>query len=294
MNLTSPACVRSLLSELGVRPNRTLGQNFLVDGNTRGILIEAAGIGPRDEALEIGPGLGVLTESLVDAAKRVVAIEKDHRLADHLQRHFAGARNLTVICADALTLDLPALMGCEGYKLVSNLPYASGTRILVDLIRSDSAPASLLVTVQREVADRMGAAAGSAQYGLLSVWMQLDYTIEILRNIRPTCFWPRPEVSSAIVRGVRKTKQTLGVGERDVLFAVTKHAFSCRRKQMSTVLRRWSGMGSGDVEDVQRALDVADVAGEARPQDVPLEGWCRLAYHLHARGELTLARRATT
>jgi len=154
--------LRSLLNEMDFHPSRALGQNFLIDGNILDILLDAADVRHRDEILEIGPGLGAVTEALVDSARRVVAVEKDRRLYEHLRERFKDKPKLELICADMLEVDTEALLKTGFNKVVSNLPYSAGSRILINLAMAEAAPERIIVTVQQEVAERLAAQAGES------------------------------------------------------------------------------------------------------------------------------------
>ena len=276
MNLTSPSQVRRLLESLGVRPSKSLGQNFLIDRNILDILLRSADISPDDQVLEVGPGLGVVTERLATMAQRVVAVEKDHRLYAYLCRRFAGAGNIALISGDMLEIGAADLLSSGLNKVVSNLPYSVGTRILVDLLQAAHAPAVVVATVQREVAERLAAPPGGRAYGLLSVWVQVDYGVETVKHISGTCFWPRPEVSSTIVRLLRRRISGCPQVDRKAFYDLTRHAFSTRRKQIGTILqtlRRAGGEGR-----TAAAADLARIGidPKARPENLSVDDWLRL------------------
>ena len=262
MNLTSPKNVTELLASLDFRPSKTLGQNFLIDGNILRIMLDTAGIGPDDQVLEIGPGLGVVTEGLLARAKRVVAIEMDKRLYAYLREKFAGQAKLELIPGDALDADFNALMKSGINKVASNLPYGAGSRILVELFASNPAPARMAVTVQLEVADRLVARPGTKDYGLLSVLAQLDYDVEVRKIVSPTCFHPAPQVKSAIVSLCRRA-ESRNVRDYGVFKAVVKKAFSQRRKQMGTIFRG-------------ARFEEAGINPVSRPEELYVDDWCRL------------------
>ena len=287
MNLTSPSQVKTWCIENGFHPNKTLGQNFLVDKNILDVIIETAGVGPGDEVLEIGPGLGVLTEGLLDHGSRVVAIEKDRRLAERLQRELSGRDGAEVITADALEVDWDTLLSGHRFAAsVSNLPYSVGTRILIDLAFKEGAPTRFVLLVQTEVADRFAAGPGEKERGQAGVWLQLDYDVTLVRQVKPCCFWPQPEVNSTIVR-LDRHPCSLSARERRLFFALTRHSFMHRRKQLGTLLRKAPGILEAPAEEVLSRLERAGLPSQIRPEALTLPQWEALAriYAAEARDE---------
>jgi len=240
MNLTSPSQVKAWCIENEFHPNRTMGQNFLIDRNALVAIVDA-GLEPvkdiaRPRVLEIGPGLGVLTEELLARGCEVTAIEKDPVLAQRLARSLGNPSGLTVIPGDALD-HLPDPGSSSFDCMVSNLPYQAGTRILLELVLGRSIGA-MTALVQSEVADRLVAREGSKTRGLAGVWAQLDYDVEIVRKVSASCFWPRPEIGSSVVRLVRHGRNAdFSEEERDVFHKLTKKAFEHRRKQLGSIFR---------------------------------------------------------
>lgn len=260
MNLTSPSQVKAWCIENGFHPNKVLGQNFLIDQNARNAIVDA-GLAPRAGAacpdemnvLEIGPGLGVLTEELLARGCRVTAIEKDPVLAERLPTALGNPPNLTVVAGDALdwiararapnlpTSQPPNTQTSKPLStfshMVSNLPYQAGTRILLDLVQTRAIP-SLTVLVQTEVAERLAAAEGSKMRGLAGVWAQLDYDVKVVRKVSSSCFWPRPEIGSSVVRLDRHDRNAdLTAETRRIFHRLTKRAFEHRRKQLGSIFR---------------------------------------------------------
>ncbi len=273
--MVSPARVAALLRELDFRPSRALGQNFLVDGNILDVILRTADLRPEDGAMEIGPGLGILTEALLERCARVVAVEKDRRLHAFLAEHFEEARRagrLMLIHGDAVELPHEVWEGYGARKVVSNLPYASASRILVGLASAPQPPASMTVTVQLEVARRLAAEAGTSARGLLSVLVQCVYRVEVAHVISPSCFLPRPAVKSAVVRLTRREPEATAVLETGYMELV-RRAFERRRKQMLNVL---SGAGAGPALSAGAALDILRAAGldpRARPEQLSVAQW---------------------
>lgn len=268
MNLASPGQVKTWCIENGFHPNKTLGQNFLVDGNvTKAIaaagmaLARAAAVetgGGSLRILEIGPGLGALTEALLAAGARVTAIEKDAVLAGRLAGALGNPPGLEVVAADALRIIEEG--GADGRydAMVSNLPYASGTRMLLELAGRRSVPA-MTALVQTEVAERLAAREGSRARSLAGVLAQLDYDVEIVRNVSASCFWPRPQIGSSVVTLARHGRNDAMTGaERKTFRALAKRAFAHRRKQLGSIF--------GDLIQSRR-----------RAEELSIEEWTTLA-----------------
>lgn len=240
MNRTSPSDVRAWCQARGFHPNKTLGQNFLIDRNILEAIVAETGAGEGSRVLEVGPGLGVLTEGLLQRGARVTAVEKDPALAawlrESLCKEFPDTLELRE--GDALEADWSTLLAQGFDAFASNLPYSVGTRILMDLLGYANAPTRLVMLVQREVADRLAAPPGSPDRGTASVWAQLDYDVRVARLVKPACFWPPPEVTSAVVTMTRHGRSTLDAPGKTFLRALVKQVFTQRRKQLGTVLRK--------------------------------------------------------
>ncbi len=244
MNLTSPSQVKAWCIENGFHPNRVLGQNFLIDRNALEAIVDAglAGVAKDSGAaiLEIGPGLGVLTEEILKRGCSVTAVEKDPVLAARLAESLGNPPNLSVVEADALDWisRSPFPVPHSPFAaMVSNLPYQAGTRILLELVQRHDIP-SMTVLVQTEVAERLAAKEGSKTRGLAGVWAQLDYDVKIVRKVAASCFWPRPEIGSSVVTLTRHDRNiALSAKERDVFRRLTKKAFEHRRKQLGSIFK---------------------------------------------------------
>jgi 16S rRNA (adenine1518-N6/adenine1519-N6)-dimethyltransferase len=219
-------------------PNRVLGQNFLIDRNALEAIVNAGleGAGRSGDSvrvLEIGPGLGVMTEEMLRRGAAVTAIEKDPVLAERLKKSLGDPPALEVVAGDALDVEI-----ADGYDcMISNLPYQAGTRILLELAIKRALP-MMTVLVQSEVAERLAAGEGSKVRGLAGVWAQLDYDVRIVRKVSASCFWPRPEVSSTVVKLVRHDRN-IGLSEKERAFfrSLTKRAFEHRRKQLGSIFK---------------------------------------------------------
>ena len=252
MNLTSPSQVKAWCIEHDFHPNKVLGQNFLVDRNALESIVEAAALPTGARVLEIGPGLGVLTEEMLRRGFAVTAVEKDPVLAERLAEALGNPSGLTVRAGDAL--DLIKYGSCDGFPaLVSNLPYQAGTRILLELVqRTTGAPETVVVLVQTEVAERLAAGPGSKTRGLAGVWAQLDYDVQLVRAVKAACFWPRPEIGSTVVRLVRHHRNDALTPDWRARFRqITKQAFEHRRKQLGAIFK-------GQVQSTARAEQLSN------------------------------------
>ena len=248
MNLTSPSQVKAWCIENGFHPNKVLGQNFLIDQNALKAIVDAGLEGCEGEkvrgceVLEIGPGLGVLTEEMLKRGCRVTAIEKDPVLAARLKESLGNPEGLEVIAGDALDwisrpLTLSPSHPLTFSHMISNLPYQAGTRILLELVKARELQ-SMTVLVQTEVAERLAAKEGTKTRGLAGVWTQLDYDVRIVRKVSASCFWPRPEIGSSVVRLDRHDRNLcFSAEERDLFHHLTKQAFEHRRKQLGSVFK---------------------------------------------------------
>ena len=283
-HLTRPSQVRELLARLDVLPSRVMGQNFLIDGNILNIQLDAADLDPRDHVLEIGPGLGVVTQALLSRVARVTAIEKDHRLAAYLRDTFGSVAHLDLICADAMDCDFDALLAAGVNKVVANLPYSVASRLLVDLASSHAPPARIVVMVQEEVAHRLAAEAGSKAFGLLSVRIQLAYDVSIVKKVSPSCFLPPPKVGSMIVEMVRAPDYGLQPERGPVFCHLLKVAFAHRRKQLHGILMKQFSDWAPSADTADTCLRDAHIAPTARPGEVPVTSWVALANHVDIPG----------
>ena len=259
--------IHELLGDGGLAPRRALGQNFVADPNTVRRIAAIAAIGPGDHVVEIGAGLGSLTLALAETGASITAIEVDAGLAATLRTIVAGAANVDVIEADATTLDWSTVLEAhDRWTLVANLPYNVATPLVCDLLDQVPAIDSMLVMVQREVAERLAAAPGSKQYGAVSVKVAYWAEARVASTVPASVFVPRPNVESALVRIDRRPTPP-GV-DPAVLFPLVRQAFGQRRKMMRKSLR-----GTVDADQFANA----EVSPEARPEQLDLDEWCRLA-----------------
>jgi len=229
--------IKRVLAEEKIRLTKSLGQNFLHDANQLRRMMAAAQLTPGERVLEIGPGLGPLTEFLLGTAREVLAIEKDRRLVEFLRRRFDSATNLTLLHDDALEFLRRERRDWSQWKVVANLPYSVASPVLVELAEAERGPRRLVVTLQLEVAKRLAARAGAKDYGVLSLLVQLNYEPLGLFKIPAGCFFPEPGVDSACVVLERREAPLLTGELRSTFEKVVKRAFSQRRKMMLKVLK---------------------------------------------------------
>jgi 16S rRNA (adenine1518-N6/adenine1519-N6)-dimethyltransferase len=282
MKLSRLSDVRDLTTSLGFNPSRVLGQNFLIDGNILDIIIEALALQPDDRVLEVGPGLGVLTERLLAEAGHLTAIEKDRRLCAHLREHFDGVEGLALVEGDALACGMDQILAAGITAFASNLPYSVGSRILVDICTGAALPDRMVVMVQLEVAQRITARGGDRHNGVLAVACQLGYDVELIKVVSPNCFWPRPDVRSGIVRFNRRDRGCLTAAQRRHCLALVKRTFGQRRKQAARLLAAGS---TATVEECQALLIELGFDPRSRAEDLGVATWEALSLRLAAPSE---------
>jgi len=266
--LTSPKEVRALLEKLGHRPNKGLGQNFLIDANVLDIIAGTADIQPDESVLEIGPGLGALTERILPLAGCVTCIEKDPVMAEYLKSRFSG---FSLIESDALDVDLDALFASGITKVAANLPYSVASRLMVDIAECAHRPERMSLTIQKEVADRLVSPAGNKHYGILSILTGVFYVNTRVKKISPTCFLPPPKVWSAIVKMDRREVPLVGDAEYPTFKKLVKYCFSQRRKQVGTILKKLG------ISPIDQLLSDAGIEHTERPERIEIERWSTLA-----------------
>lgn len=257
------------------RAKKSLGQNFLVDPNLQRKIVDALQPGPDDEVLEIGPGPGALTRHLAPRVRRLVLVELDDELARRLREEYASTPHVRVIHADILDLDLEDVSDApEHLKVIGNIPYNITTPILFSLLERQPRPSSIVMMVQREVADRILAPPGNKTYGALAVGVQSIASVERVLNVGPKAFRPAPDVESSVIRIVPLSPSPLSPPQEARLRGLTRAAFGQRRKQFQRILRDAYGLSPEGVESLQRATGF-DLA--RRPETFSPAEFIRLA-----------------
>lgn len=266
--------MRRLAGELGIRPTKTRGQNFVVDANTVRRIVRVADVGPNDVVVEVGPGLGSLTLALLPEVKHVIAIEVDETLAEALPSTVAEfapelADRLDVVAADAMRVT--SLPGPPPTALVANLPYNVAVPVLLHLLEAYPTLSRVLVMVQKEVADRLAAPPGSRTYGVPSVKAAWYADVRPAGLVSRTVFWPAPNVDSGLV--AMRRREPPSEADREAVFAVVDAAFAQRRKTLRAALSSWAGSAAA-AEDVLRA---AGVDPKTRGERLSVEDFARIA-----------------
>lgn len=256
------------------------GQNFLIDPHVLDKIIRAAQIGPDDCVLEIGPGIGTMTQYLAEQARYVVAVEIDANLIPILQDTLSDYQNVTVIHGDILKTDIEELVRVYNQgrpiKVVANLPYYITTPIIMGLFEKQVPIENITVMVQKEVADRMQEGPGSKDYGALSLAVQYYARPEIVANVPPNCFIPRPKVGSAVIRLTRYQEPPVQTADPALMFRLIRASFNQRRKTLQNSLNNSQEL-SFTREEIAQALEALKLQPTVRGEALGLEDFARLA-----------------
>jgi 16S rRNA (adenine1518-N6/adenine1519-N6)-dimethyltransferase len=273
--------MREILAKRDIQLTKSLGQNFLHDENHLRKIVEAAELSPNDNVLEIGPGLGPLTESLLEKVGKVLAIEKDLRLVEFLRERFSNSpfeirrSKFELLHADALDFLRKEKRDWRDWKLVANLPYSVASPILVELACGACSPKKIVVTLQLEVARRLTAKSGDDDYGVLTLLVQLDFEPREFFKIPAGCFFPEPDVDSACVALDRREPPLLPEAWRGIFVKIVKRAFSQRRKMIFKLLKQdWPA------EKLERAFAGLKIPLQARAENLSLKQFAELAERL--------------
>lgn len=270
--IASPQVTQHILNRFKLRADKKLGQNFLIDENVVRQIVAAAELSEADTVLEVGPGIGTLTQGLAESKARVVAVELDTRLLPVLATTLNGYDNVRVVHGDILKVNIMEEVGAPSFKVCANLPYYITTPIIFALLEKRLPMERLVAMVQKEVAERMAAQPGGKEYGALSVAIQYYTEPEIAFIVPPTSFIPAPAVDSAVIVCKRRSKPPVEVCDEALFFRVVKAAFSLRRKMLSNSLKNMGIKG----EQVAKWLELADVDGKRRAETLSLEDFAKL------------------
>ena len=270
--IASPQVTQHILNRFKLRADKKLGQNFLIDENVVHQIVEAAELSEADTVLEVGPGIGTLTQGLAESKAKVVAVELDTRLLPVLATTLDGYDNVRVVHGDILKVNIMDEEGAPEFKVCANLPYYITTPIIFALLEKRLPMERLVAMVQKEVAERMAAQPGGKEYGALSVAIQYYTEPEIAFIVPPTSFIPAPAVDSAVIVCKRREKPPVEVCDEALFFRVVKAAFSLRRKMLSNSLKNMGIKG----EQVAKWLELAGVDGKRRAETLSLEDFAKL------------------
>lgn len=275
-----PSNTIAVLEKYGFRFQKKYGQNFLIDSNILENIIGAAEIGKDDCVLEIGPGIGTMTQYLAEHAGQVIAVEIDDYLIPILKDTLSAYDNIMVIHNDILKVDVQKL--CDTYnegkpiKVVANLPYYITTPIIMGLFESHVPLSSITIMVQKEVADRMQVGPGTKDYGALSLAVQYYARPEIVAQVPPSCFIPRPNVGSAVIRLTRYEEPPVKTGDEKKMFAIIRAAFNQRRKTLVNALSN-AGIYGITKEKAAQALEKMGLSATIRGEALTLEQFAALS-----------------
>ena len=281
--------------EAGIRPHTRLGQNFLIDPNLQRLLLQTARLGPDDVVLEIGTGTGSLTILMAPLAAAVVTVEIDRRLFQLSGEELLGLQNVTRLQLDALKSKNrlnPAVLGAVAdrladapgrrLKLVSNLPFNVATPILANLLTTDTPPQTMTITIQKELAERITARPRTKDYGALSIWVQSQCKLEIVRTLPPEVFWPRPKVTSAILQVVPDQRLRSRIEDRAFFHDFVRAMFFHRRKFLRSELLS-AFKTRLDKPGVDRILAQLGLAGTVRAEELDVETMLALCRAVRAQ-----------
>lgn len=280
--LGNPKNTIAVLQKYNFNFQKRFGQNFLIDTHVLDKIIASAEITKEDTVLEIGPGIGTMTQYLCENAGKVIAVEIDHNLIPILSDTLSAYDNVTVIEGDVLKLDLQKLIyedlgnDVKTLKIAANLPYYITTPIIMGVFESGLPFESITVMVQKEVAQRMQAVPGTKDYGALSLAVQYYAEPYIVANVPPNCFMPRPAVGSAVIRLKRHAKPPVEVKDEKLLFQLIRASFNQRRKTLLNGLKNYSGLDFSK-EEILEVFQKTGISENVRGESLGLEEFARLA-----------------
>ena len=278
--LGTPSATKEIINKYSFAFQKKFGQNFLIDSNVLESIIRGAEITKDDFVLEIGPGIGTMTQYLCEAARQVVAVEIDKMLIPILEDTLSEYDNVEVINQDVLKVDIKSLADEKNngkpIKVVANLPYYITTPIIMGLFESGVPIDSITIMVQKEVADRMQTGPGSKDYGALSLAVQYYATAKVILNVSATCFMPRPNVDSAVIKLTRHKEPTVNVADEKLMFKIIRASFNQRRKTLVNGLKNSPEL-SFSKEQIVKAIEKIGKPETIRGEAFTLEEFAELA-----------------
>ena len=271
--IASPEVVHYICKRFDIKMSKKLGQNFLIKRGIVDEIVHAAELTPGEPVLEVGPGIGTLTQGLAQSGADVTAIELDRRLLEVLDTTLASYDNVRIVHGDVLKLDVPTIMNHKPFKVVANLPYYITTPIIMSLLESKLHIERLVVMVQKEVALRMVAKPGTKDYGALSVAVQYYTEPDIVLDVPPKSFLPAPAVTSSVIRCVLRDKPPVDVIDEKLFFRVVKAGFAQRRKTFANTMKT-TGLSKDRIEEL---LAKANIDGQRRGETFTLQEFADVA-----------------
>ena len=271
--IASPEVVHYICKRFDIKMSKKLGQNFLIKRGIVDEIVHAAELTPGEPVLEVGSGIGTLTQGLAQSGADVTAIELDRRLLEVLDTTLASYDNVRIVHGDVLKLDVPTIMNHKPFKVVANLPYYITTPIIMSLLESKLPIERLVVMVQKEVALRMVAKPGTKDYGALSVAVQYYTEPDIVLDVPPKSFLPAPAVTSSVIRCVLRDKPHVDVIDEKLFFRVVKAGFAQRRKTFSNTMKT-TGLSKDRIEEL---LAKANIDGQRRGETFTLQEFADVA-----------------
>lgn len=271
--IASPEVVHYICKRFDIKMSKKLGQNFLIKRGIVDEIVKAADLQEGEPVLEIGPGIGTLTQGLAQSGANVTAIELDTRLLEVLNTTLAQYSNVNIVHGDVLKLDVPSIMNHEPFKVVANLPYYITTPIIMSLLESRLPIERLVVMVQKEVALRMVAKPGTKDYGALSVAVQYYTKPDIVLDVPPKSFLPAPAVTSSVIRCVLRDQPPVDVVDEKLFFRVVKAGFAQRRKTFANTMKT-TGLSKDRIEEL---LAKANIDGQRRGETFTLQEFADVA-----------------
>lgn len=278
--LGTPGATKEVINKYSFAFQKKFGQNFLIDSNVIENIVEAAGITKDDFVLEIGPGIGTMTQYLCESARQVLAVEIDKMLIPILEDTLSEYDNVEVINQDVLKVDIKSLVEEKNngrpIKVVANLPYYITTPIIMGLFESKVPIESITIMVQKEVADRMQTGPGSKDYGALSLAVQYYAEAKVMLNVSATCFMPRPNVDSAVIKLTRHQESPVEVKDESLMFRIIKASFNQRRKTLVNGLKNSSELDFSK-EEITEAIKSIGKEENIRGEKLTLEEFAKLS-----------------
>jgi len=278
--LGTPGATKEVINKYSFAFQKKFGQNFLIDSNVLENIVEAAGITKDDFVLEIGPGIGTMTQYLCESARQVLAVEIDKMLIPILEDTLSEYDNVEVINQDVLKVDIKSLVeeknNCRPIKVVANLPYYITTPIIMGLFESKVPIESITIMVQKEVADRMQTGPGSKDYGALSLAVQYYAEAKVMLNVSATCFMPRPNVDSAVIKLTRHQEPPVEVKDESLMFRIIRASFNQRRKTLVNGLKNSSELDFSK-EEITEAIKSIGKEENIRGEKLTLEEFAKLS-----------------